>query len=161
MSLQILASDSDGDPVSFAAEDLPEGLHIDAATGLITGTIECLEEGTHHPVIRVSDGKGTTTVRFDWVILPNGRPTVTPPGTQTNTVNDVVSLQIEAVDPDGDELEFSANLLPEGLTIDRRTGLITGTIKKKAAIIGTHRVEILASDGRLRHAIFFNWKVTP
>ena len=161
VSLQIEASDPEGDPLTFHAHDLPEGLSINPTTGLITGTIECKEAGPHHVEIRVSDGEDRTTIRFEWMILENGRPTVTPPGTQINRVGDTVSLQIVAIDPDGDELEFSANLLPDGLKIDRRTGLITGTIKKKAATVGTHQVEILASDGRLRHAIFFTWKVKP
>jgi hypothetical protein len=160
IDLQLVATDPDGDPLTYRAHDLPEGLSINATTGRITGTIRCTEPGVHRVEITVSDGKTGKTIKFNWTILPNGRPTAANPGTQFNKVNDTVSLQIVAVDPDGDDVEFSAIGLPDGLRIDASTGRISGTISNEASIVGTHKVEMLASDGSLRHAIFFIWKIS-
>jgi putative Ig domain-containing protein len=54
-------------------------------------------------------------------------PTVSNPGTQFGTVGTPVSLQIQASDPNGQELRYLASGLPDGLTINRKTGLISGT----------------------------------
>jgi len=39
IALQVVASDPDGDPVTFSATGLPAPLTINAATGLISGTL--------------------------------------------------------------------------------------------------------------------------
>ena len=39
ISLQLSASDADGDAITFSATGLPPGLSIDTATGLIFGTL--------------------------------------------------------------------------------------------------------------------------
>src|SRR5439155_6892044 len=39
VSLAVAASDPDGDPLAFAAVNLPAGLAIDPATGVISGTV--------------------------------------------------------------------------------------------------------------------------
>src|SRR5213076_455860 len=39
ISLSAAATDADGDPLTYEASGLPSGLSIDAATGLISGTI--------------------------------------------------------------------------------------------------------------------------
>ncbi len=73
----------------------------------------------------------------------NNPPTVTNPGNQTNTVNDSVNLQIQANDPDGDTLTYSASGLPNGLSINSTTGLITGT----ATTANTFNPTITVDDG--------------
>jgi hypothetical protein len=55
-------------------------------------------------------------------------PSVTNPGAQTSNYNDAVSLQITASDVDGQALIYTATGLPEGLTINSTTGLITGVV---------------------------------
>ncbi|MCG7528576.1 M4 family metallopeptidase [Streptomyces sp. OfavH-34-F] len=56
-----------------------------------------------------------------------GAPSVTNPGNQTSAVGTAVSLQIQASDPGGKTLTYSANGLPAGLSIDSSTGRVTGT----------------------------------
>jgi hypothetical protein len=53
-------------------------------------------------------------------------PALTNPGSQTGTVGTPVSLQIHATDPNGQAVTYSAAGLPDGLTINHSTGLISG-----------------------------------
>ena len=59
-----------------------------------------------------------------------------------------VSIPTAAVfaDPDGDVLTYSAAGLPEGLSIDLETGLITGTIDSSASQLGPYEVTVTATD---------------
>jgi hypothetical protein len=69
ISLQISATDVDGDTLTFAADGLPAGLSIDASTGLISGTIAGdAVPGTYQVNISVSDGSSYTVQSFAWTI---------------------------------------------------------------------------------------------
>ena len=48
------------------------------------------------------------------------------PGAQSNAEGDLVGLQLNASDPDGNVLTFSASGLPLGLNINAATGLVRG-----------------------------------
>ena len=133
VSLQIQASDPDaGDTLTYSATGLPNGLTINSSTGLISGTVTTA--ATFNPIVTVNDSNGgTDDATFTWTIQASGGsnnpPTITNPGNQANTENDSVSLQIQASDPDaGDTLTYSATGLPNGLTINSSTGLISGTV---------------------------------
>ena len=71
VSLQVVASDQDGDSLSYFATGLPTGLTIGASTGLIAGTISAgASSGSPHNVtVTVSDGKGgSTPTSFTWTV---------------------------------------------------------------------------------------------
>jgi YVTN family beta-propeller protein len=68
-SLQIQASDQDGDPVSFSAAGLPPGLSINPTTGLITGSPTTV--GAYNVTITANDGAATDDASFVWKILTN------------------------------------------------------------------------------------------
>ena len=83
ISLQVAASDLDGDPLSYIATDLPPGLTIGAGTGLIAGTISAgASSGSPYNVtVTVSDGKGgSTPTNFTWTVQPlcSGRAAAIP-----------------------------------------------------------------------------------
>jgi hypothetical protein len=70
VSLQVVASDPDGDAITYNAVGLPQGLSIHSTTGLISGTVAA-EPGNQFTVtLSVTDGKpgGTKTVVFNWTI---------------------------------------------------------------------------------------------
>jgi hypothetical protein len=143
--------------VEFEAINLPRNLHINEKTGLIKGHVGQHAAGEYMVTVKVRFDDEEAVVTFPWTITLNNRaPHVQSPGHQENRRGDRVSLQIVASDPDGDRLEFRANDLPDGLEINRRTGLITGTIKDS----GAHRVEIEVRDDKARKTITFGWMVS-
>ncbi len=76
----------------------------------------------------------------------NRPPTVTQVPSQSGVVGTAVSVQVQASDPDGDTLTYSATGLPPGLTINTSTGLISGT--PSVGSNGTHTVNVTVNDGR-------------
>jgi hypothetical protein len=79
VSLQITASDPDGDTLSYSATGLPADLTINPATGLISGTVAA-GASTNSPysvTVSVSDGTDTTDVTFTWTVTAVVAPTDT------------------------------------------------------------------------------------
>ena len=70
-------------------------------------------------------------------------PVLTPPGNQITVVGSSVSLQMQATDPNGDLLMWSASGLPTGLSINPASGLITGT----ATVVGNYSPTVTVTDG--------------
>ena len=118
-SLDADATDADTDPLTYSATDLPAGVTIAPATGVISGTITAA--GTHDVTITVSDGTLSATDTFTWTVAPpatrrrsstpsrSRRPRRRP--TQTLTAN------VTSHDANGDTLTTSYQWLRAGLDI--------------------------------------------
>ena len=160
VALQAEASDPDGDPLEFSATGLPPALTINASTGLISGTLTpTAAAGSPYTVsVTVSDGTASSSLDFTLTIT-NPVPMIASPGDQSSTEGASVGLQIEASDPDGDPLVFSATGLPPDLTINSSTGLISGTIGAMAANGSPYTVIVEVSDGVDSSQIMFTWVV--
>ena len=87
-------------------------------------------------------------------------PEVTNPGAQSNAEGDVISLQITATDVDSPALAYSALNLPEGLSIDPASGLISGTISYHAAANSPYSASVTVTDGTTPVTVNFTWTVT-
>jgi hypothetical protein len=68
VSVEVPATDADGDPLTFSATGLPPALTIDPSSGLISGTIEATTAGTFAVQVRVTDGADTATGGFPWTV---------------------------------------------------------------------------------------------
>jgi len=64
----------------------------------------------------------------------------------TATEDQLYSYQIEASDPNGDTLTYSFIIKPDGMSIDRESGLISWTPANDQ--VGIHRVVVEISDGK-------------
>ena len=64
VSLAIVASDADGDALTFSATGLPGGLAINSATGVITGTPGTA--GNYNVTVTARDALVATSQQFTW-----------------------------------------------------------------------------------------------
>ncbi len=166
MSLPVSATDPGGYPLSYDAVNLPVGLSINNSTGVISGTVDyqaAEDFGGVYPVtVIVADSQGASaTMNFTWNIADTVRPpTITNPGNQTNLRGDSVSLQLQASQPDGDQLVYDASNLPPGLSVDPLSGLISGTIDPTASALNTpYDVTVTATDQNQVASASFTWTV--
>lgn len=156
-NLIVSASDDDGDSLTFSAQNLPTGLSINANNGSISGTVT--EVDAYAVILTVSDGEASDSTVFAWTVndLPNNKPTITDPGDQDNILGDSVSVTISATDADDDPLTFSADGLPDGLSINANSGLISGT----PTAAGSFAVIVTVDDGRGGTATaVFAWSIS-
>jgi hypothetical protein len=164
VSLQIVATDPNDDPLTYGATNLPDGLSIDTSTGEINGTIDAgaSDFSPFNVTVSVDDGEAPPVeVSFDWtVVRDNSSPDITNPGDQTNTEGDNVNLQIVATDSDGNTLTYSATDLPPGLSINTSTGLISGVIDSDASDSSPYDVTVTVDDGIAAPVqVMFKWTV--
>jgi type VI secretion system Hcp family effector len=69
VSLQLSASDLDGEALAWSAAGLPAGLAIDPATGLIGGVIAANASGSYPVTVTVTDPGGlSATASFTWTV---------------------------------------------------------------------------------------------
>ena len=156
VSLTIVATDGDGDSLTFSAAGLPTGLSIDNATGEISGTASTA--GSYSVTVSVDDGTESRSASFVWdVVEPNVAPMVTNPGAQSNNEGDSVSVTISATDGNGDALTYSATGLPSGLSINSNTGEISGVLNYETA--GSYTVTVDVNDGTVTSSVSFDWSI--
>ncbi len=148
-------ADPNGDPLTYAAANLPAGLSIDPATGRITGTVAGnARPGTSQVGVTATDDKGAATAEtFAWTIA-DVPPTTTgtlPAQTLADGQSGVSLGTAGGFSPsNGNPLAYAATGLPAGLSIDPITGAITGTLDRNASTGGDHgsyTVTVTASDG--------------
>ena len=84
VSLQLNASDPNGDTLGFGATGLPPGLTLNASTGLIGGTPTLA--GTFDVTVAVSDGVNAASASFTWTISAGAPLVVSIPIAPSATV---------------------------------------------------------------------------
>lgn len=80
-------------------------------------------------------------------------PVLTNPGNQSSAVGQPTSLQLAAIDPDGQAVSYSVTGLPPGLSVGESTGLVSGS----GTTAGNYEVQVTASDGVLTSSQSFTW----
>ena len=154
LTLNLQAYSPAGSTLTYSETGLPTGLSLNTSTGVITGTPSAA--GNYVVGITVSDGTHNVAATFNWQITTAG---VGDPGTQTVTEGDTVSLQLAGVGPGA--VTYSASGLPDGLTLDSQTGLISGTISAGDAANGPYTVDVSAISGLYAGSQTFTWNVNP
>jgi len=148
VTLLLTGASSAGASLQYAATDLPAGLSINRATGVVSGAPT--SPGTWGVTVVVSSADGVTgSATFAWNVIPTPVATATPasmviehPANQTGTVGKSLKLQLHAHDSNGGGLSFGASGLPHGLSINASGGLISGT----PTAAGTSTVTVTAVD---------------
>ena len=130
---QIRATES---PTGFGAANLPPGLSVNPATGVISGN--AYYTGSYTVTIMASNvwGVGTTNLQ---VSIGASAPVITSALTAYGTEQAAFNYQIQATEsPTG----FGAENLPQGLSLDPATGIISGS----PLYAGNYGVTISASN---------------
>lgn len=146
-------------PYTFALQNAPAWLQIDPDTGVLSGTADSAILDYPDITITLTDARGAvaTSAPFTWSVYEV--PTLVPPGDQASDLGAAVSLQLGAtcgVEP----CTFAADGLPDWLSIDPATGLISGTAPSTGGLVTGITVSI--TDGRgTRLSSIFSWLVGP
>ena len=102
------------------------------------------------------DAQGVPSVASVMQVVTTDSPQIFDPGDQVGADGESVNLAIQAADPNGDPLLFSATGLPLGLGIDSGSGVISGTLAAR----GNYGVTVTVSDGVDDASASFGWTVT-
>lgn len=150
-----VASDPDGDSLTFSIANRPTWATFNATTGVLSGTPRNANVGTVSGiVITVSDGSSTASVGpFSITVTnTNDAPTITgTPATQV-AAGSAYSFRPSAADLDGDSLTFRITNRPAWATFNTATGQLTGT--PSATHVGTTgNIVISVSDGTVTTAL--------
>ena len=133
-SYQIEASNT---PTSYNATNLPAGLAIDSLTGIISGTPTA--GGSRNVTITASNAFGSDSQTL--AVTINSIPTITSVLSASSYSGSAFTYQITATATPA-ATSYGATGLPDGLTIDTATGIISGT----PTAVGTSAVEISATN---------------
>ena len=113
---QAEATDADNDVLAYELMAGPDGLTIDAETGLINWTPELEDIGTHSVIVEVADGRGGRDMQqYDIEVLED-RPNRPPVILSTPVVETYLSP---------DKLEATGNLVANGDFSEGNTGFTT------------------------------------
>lgn len=132
-SYSITATNS---PTSFNATNLPPGLSIDPATGVISGTPTT--SGTFNSGISASNASATDNKTLV-ISIALSAPNITSPFTKSGATAVAFSYTITA---SNSPTSFNASNLPPGLSINGSTGEISGT----PTTAGTFNASISATN---------------
>lgn len=124
-------------PNTWSSTALPAGLTM-SPDGVISGTPTTLGTSTASVTVKDKLNRSDTEPVTFKVVLPLA---VTVPASTRNEVGDAVSQQVTAVNGVS-PYAFEATGLPAGLTLNRTTGAITGTV----TTAGTYTVEVTVTD---------------
>jgi VCBS repeat-containing protein len=143
--------DVDGDRLTYAATDLPPGLTIDPASGIISGTLDRSASqggagGVYLVTVTASDGAGGSVARsFPWTVT---NPAPTAADDSIATIEDTpVSIAVlgNDSDPDHDPLDVASAAAADGTVMINPDGTLTYT--PRANFNGTDTVTYTISDG--------------
>ena len=149
----VAADDPDGDIIEFALRIAPVGMTIDSQTGEVQWTPDVAQLGNHQVVIAADDQQGAVTIQ-NYILavvstIENLPPeiTSTPAGLANPDV--LYAYQVNAYDPEGDNLSYSLLTSPAGMQIDGSGFLMWSPTM---ADLGDHTVELEVEDTQLNAA---------
>jgi RHS repeat-associated protein len=125
------AQDANNDTLTYKLLAGPQGMTIDAATGVIEWQTSSTMLGAQSILIEVSDGRGESDRQafslkvFDYA--PNRPPVITSTPILDGNVNQPYIYDVDARDPEGGQLIYRLESGPNGMSINPSTGLLQWT----------------------------------
>ncbi len=128
LNLQLQASDTYGNPVTWIATGLPGGAILNPNTGAITWAAAYGQAGTYPVTVSASDGSESSNASFTITATHTNRaPILVPEPPQYGRENTGLSFNVAGADPDGDAVTLTASNLPAGATFNATTGAFQWT----------------------------------
>jgi hypothetical protein len=147
LTFAVIATDPDGDPVTFGAAGMPPGATFDS-TQHFAWTPDFGQAGTYALVFTASDGSLTATTSVAMTVRHVNRPPVITATDKENVAEgSLLDFTIQVADPDGDKVTVTAAGLPKGATLDVTNTHFTWT--PIAGQAGAYPVVFTATDGQL------------
>jgi hypothetical protein len=143
--------DCDSTLLTIWLEKAPASMQTDKVNRSILWTPGPSDIGQHSLVLKVSDGLLEARQNISLTVRPSGSsgsnrpPQVQRIPDQTTAVDDNMTIQVTATDPDHDPLWYSFISGPTGLTMNNTTGLV----KWRPDKIGNYTAVVRVSDGVL------------
>ena len=171
LTFTVTATDPDGDPLTFAAANLPPGATFDPASQVFSWTPDFGQSGVWPDIeFSVTDGGQPLNVAAQLVTITVGEvnrpPVFTAIGTQQIQEGQLLAFAVQANDPDGQPLVYGASGLPSGSTFD--PGTRTFRWRPDLTQAGNYTVTFQATDngqparvGQLAVAIVVGETPTP
>ncbi|WP_199528734.1 Ig-like domain-containing protein [Pseudoalteromonas sp. bablab_jr010] len=148
-SYTLVASDIDkGDTLTYTATKIPGWLGFTRSTGELYGTPNKHTIGTYAITLTVTDSTGASVSQSFSITVENvnDAPEISSVPITSATEDSFYSYTLTAKDADkGDTLTYAATKLPNWLTINPSTGVLSGTPSNDD--VGEHAVILSVKDG--------------
>ena len=140
---------TDGSYYTVAENPTQGTATIDQISGLWQYTPPANYSGADAFMINVTDDAGGTSTQTINVFLNavNDAPIITSNAVTNATENQLYSYSVTTSDVEGDTLSLSANSIPEWLSFNAATGILSGIPVHMHAEIGTYEIVIRVDDG--------------
>jgi len=144
---QVSAFDADvGDVLSFRADLIPSWLSFDTETNVLSGVPTKQDVGDHSVILVVTDGFDEVPQPFTVTVRNvNTAPDILSEPSDTAKVGLLYTYLMVVVDYDGDPVSFSPTIVPDWMTFDAGSRVLSGTPTSNE--LGEHNVIITVSDG--------------
>lgn len=159
LSIQVSASDTDGDSLTYWADNLPSGASFNSSTQSLTWNPGTGQAGTYPNVnFFVTDGYNQVMESTTIVIAPTLQaPTLATPEDRSVLEGENIHFTLQAADPNGLSLTYSSSLLPGGAVLDPNTGVFDWTPGYDQH--GVYQIPFTASDGQLSTTVTATYTV--
>ncbi len=145
---EIYATDVDvGDTLTYSLTVYPTGMTINSTTGVISWSPTNDQVGGKSVTVEVFDGSGDKDTQSFIITVANVNdpPYFTSQPVTTAAEETEYFYEVEALDIDGDILNYSMLNYPDGMVIDGDAGTISWTPTNDQ--IGTHTIVVKVIDG--------------
>jgi len=107
-SYNIIASDPDGDPLTYSSADMPEGMVLNSENGEIRWKPSYDQSGEYSFSVNVSDGEAVITIKITILVKNVNRPPVASLSTGAVGYEGITHMfdASASTDPDGDTLSY-------------------------------------------------------
>lgn len=143
LSFDLYLVNGDKETVEYTVENLPEGAEFDEEIGSFSWTPNKEQGGQYQVTFSVSDGEKETSRTI--TIVVRGEPSLTI-DTNTNLwAGEEFELDIDAVDPNDEQLTYRVVNLPNGATLSQDNKQMIWTPNNTD--VGNHEVSFYVSNG--------------